>query len=87
MKITKDDLTKEELQNIFSHKDNKSDNAARLDDSMRFIGTKEVASLMGCSIPVARQTMRRKDFPLVMCGKNLKVMKSELIKWASQRRV
>lgn len=87
MKITKDDLTKEELRNIFSHKDNKSDNAARLDDSMRFIGTKEVASLMGCSIPVARQTMRRKDFPLVMCGKNLKVMKSELIKWASQRRV
>ena len=87
MKITKDDLTKEELHIIFSHKDNKSDNAARLDDSMRFIGTKEVASLMGCSIPVARQTMRRKDFPLVMCGKNLKVMKSELIKWASQRRV
>lgn len=87
MKITKDDLTKEELRNIFSHKDNKSDNAARLDDSMRFIGTKEVAALMGCSIPVARQTMRRKDFPLVMCGKNLKVMKSELIKWASQRRV
>lgn len=87
MKITKDDLTKEELCNIFSHKDNKSDNAARLDDSMRFIGTKEVAALMGCSIPVARQTMRRKDFPLVMCGKNLKVMKSELIKWASQRRV
>lgn len=87
MKITKDDLTKEELRNIFSHKDNKSDNAARLDDSMRFIGTKEVAALMGCSIPVARQTMRRKDLPLVMCGKNLKVMKSELIKWASQRRV
>ena len=87
MKITKDDLTKEELRNIFSHKDNKSDNAARLDDSMRFIGTKEVAALMGCSIPVERQTMRRKDFPRVMCGKNLKVMKSELIKWASQRRV
>ena len=54
---------------------------------MKFIGTKEVAALMGCSIPVARQTMRRKDFPLIMCGKNLKVMKCELIKWASQRRV
>ena len=32
-------------------------------DLMQFIGTKEVAALMGCSIPVARQIMRRKDFP------------------------
>ena len=54
---------------------------------MTFIGTKEIAQLMGCSVPVARQIMRRKDFPLVMCGKNLKVMKSEFIKWASERRV
>lgn len=58
-----------------------------LDDSMRFIGTKEVAQLMGCSVPIARQIMRRRDFPLIMCGKNLKVMKSEFIKWASERRV
>ena len=56
-------------------------------DLMKFIGTKEVAALMGCSIPVARQIMRRKDFPLVKCGKNLKVMKSKLIEWASVRRV
>ena len=54
---------------------------------MQFIGTKEVAELLGCSIPVARQVMQRKDFPLVMAGKNLKVMKSEFIKWASQRRI
>lgn len=87
MKLTKDDFTKEELRRIFSYKDNNNYNSAALDDSMQFIGTKEVAALMGCSIPVARQTMRRKDFPLVMCGKNLKVMKSELIKWASERRV
>ncbi len=58
-----------------------------LDDGMRFIGTAEVAKLMGCSVPVARQIMRRRDFPLIMCGKNLKVMKSEFIKWASERRV
>ena len=54
---------------------------------MQFIGTKEVAALMGCSIPVARQIMRRKDFPLVKCGKNLKVMKSRFIAWASERRI
>ena len=58
-----------------------------LDYGMRFIGTKEVAELMGCSVPIARQIMRRGDFPLIMCGKNLKVMKSEFIKWASERRV
>ena len=63
------------------------ENTAALDDGMRFIGTKEIAQLMGCSVPVARQIMRRKDFPLVMCGKNLKVMKSEFVKWASERRV
>ena len=60
---------------------------AVLDDGMRFIGTKEIAELMGCSVPVARQIMRRKDFPLIMCGKNLRVMKSEFIRWASERRV
>ncbi len=54
---------------------------------MQFIGSKEIAQLMGCSIPVARQIMNRKDFPLVKCGKNLRVMKSEFIKWASERRV
>ena len=54
---------------------------------MQFIGTKEVAALMGCSVPVARQIMRRKDFPLIKCGKNLKVMKCKLIAWASERRI
>ncbi|MBO7519608.1 MAG: hypothetical protein J6T73_02420 [Clostridia bacterium] len=57
------------------------------DEEMRFLGTKEVAALMGCSIPVARQIMRRKDFPLIKCGKNLKVMKCKLIDWASVSRV
>ncbi len=87
MRITKEELTKDELKHIFSRKDKKNDTSAQLDDSMRFIGTKEVAALMGCSIPVARQTMRRKDFPLVKCGKNLKVMKSKFIEWASEKRI
>lgn len=54
---------------------------------MSFIGSKEIAQLMGCSVPIARQIMKRKDFPLIKCGKNLKVMKSEFIKWASERRI
>ena len=55
--------------------------------NMQFIGTKEIAELMGCSIPIARQIMHRKDFPLIKCGKNLRVMKSEFGRWASERRV
>ena len=57
------------------------------DESLQFIGTKEIAQYMGCSIPVARQIMRRKDFPLVKCGKNLRVMKREFVRWASERRL
>ena len=86
MMIKKEDLTPEELKRIFLHKSTGNANTG-FDDGMKFIGTKEVASLMGCSIPIARQIMKRKDFPLIKCGKNLKVMKSEFIKWASQRRV
>ncbi len=56
-------------------------------NAMQFIGSKEIAALMGCSIPVARQIMRRSDFPLVKCGKNFRVMKSEFIRWASERRI
>lgn len=86
MRITRDDLTKEEIERIFSYKFRKYQKQSNADDSMQFIGTKEIAKLMKCSVPVARQIMHRKDFPLIMCGKNLRVMKSEFIKWASQRR-
>ena len=65
------------------------DNALTVEEKnmMKFIGTKEVAELMGCSVPVAREIMRRKDFPLVKCGKNLKVMKSQFLKWASTQHI
>lgn len=86
MRITRDDLTKEQIERIFSYKFRKNQKQSNADDSMQFIGTKEIAKLMKCSVPVARQIMHRKDFPLIMCGKNLRVMKSEFIKWASQRR-
>lgn len=56
-------------------------------NSMQFIGSKEIAYLMGCSMPIARQIMRRKDFPLVKCGKNLKVMKSAFLKWAAEKHI
>ena len=86
MIITREDMTKEQIDRIFSYKSRKAQKQMNLDDGMQFIGTKEIAKLMKCSIPVARQIMHRKDFPLIKCGKNLRVMKSEFIKWASQRR-
>ena len=54
---------------------------------IEFIGTKEIAKMMGCSLPVARAILHRPDFPLVKCGKNLKVMKSAFAEWAKERRL
>ena len=51
-----------------------------------FYGTKEVAEVLQCSIPTARDIMRRKDFPAVMVGRKAKVLKSALEKWAQTRR-
>ncbi len=85
MVISQNEITDEQIDISNTNDESKTDEIA--DDGLRFLGTKDIAKLMGCSIPVARQIMKRKDFPLVMCGKNLKVMKSEFIKWASQRRV
>ena len=50
-------------------------------------GTKEVADFFHCSLPTAREIMRRKDFPLLKLGGKWMVLKSSLIKWASERRV
>ena len=56
------------------------------DEDINFIGTKELAELMGCSIVQARQIMHREDFPMIRIGKEMKVMKCKLIEWASMRR-
>ena len=52
-----------------------------------FYGTKEVAKLFRCSIPTAREIMRRADFPLLIFGGKWMVLKSALIKWASEKRI
>ncbi len=50
-------------------------------------GTKEVAKFFHCSIPTAREIMRRGDFPLLKLGGKWMVLKSALIKWASEKRI
>ena len=47
----------------------------------------DVAKIIGCSIPTARKLFYRNDFPAIKVGKNLKVLKSEFIKWCSERRM
>lgn len=54
---------------------------------MEFMNTKEVADALGCSLPTAREVMRRKDFPLIKVGKNYKVLRPAFITWAESRRI
>ena len=54
---------------------------------MKFIGTKEVARILGCSLPTARNIMLRADFPLIRVGKNYKVSEQAFLEWSKQRRV
>lgn len=51
-----------------------------------FYGTKEVAQMLHCSIPTAREIMRREDFPLLIVGGKWLVLKTALIQWAMQKR-
>ncbi len=56
-------------------------------NKIEFYGTKDVAALLGCSIPTARQLFYRKDFPALKIGKNLRVSKIAFEQWASERRI
>lgn len=56
------------------------------DNKLIFYNTKEVAAALNCSIPTARQLFHRADFPALKIGKNFRVEKSALEKWASERR-
>ncbi len=61
--------------------------AENKDQGIIFYGTKEVAKMLECSIPTARNLMRRADFPLIMVGTNLKVSKAAFEKWTMERRI
>lgn len=51
-----------------------------------FYDTKEMAKMLCCSVPTAREIMLRADFPLIRTGKILRVSKSALEAWTMQRR-
>lgn len=54
---------------------------------IKFLGTKEVAKALGCSLPTARRIMHRPDFPLIRVGKNMRVSQQSFIQWAETRRI
>ena len=58
-----------------------------MSEDIKFIGTKEVAEALGCSLPTARNIMLRVDFPLIRVGKNLKVEQNAFLNCSQKRRV
>ena len=57
-----------------------------METTIKFMNTKEVAKVLGCSLPTARRIMQREDFPLIRVGKNMKVSPEALRDWTKNRR-
>ena len=51
-----------------------------------YYNTSDIADCLNCSLKTARDIMRRPDFPLIMVGKNFKVLKEAFIEWSMHRR-
>lgn len=56
-------------------------------EKKKTLNTKEVAEILRCSIPTARNIMLHHDFPLIMAGKNMRVYEEAFHKWLMQRHV
>lgn len=54
-------------------------------EELKFYGTKDVARILGCSLPTARDVMMRYDIPLIRVGKNMKVSSKALEEWSMKR--
>ena len=63
--------------------------AAETTDNSELViyGTKEVAKMFRCSIPTAREIMRREGFPLLVFGGKWMVERDALKKWVSEKRI
>lgn len=79
-------MTKDDVERIQKWLTVIQSQRVQADYNASFIGAKEVAKYMGCSVAEARNIMRREEFPTVKVGKALKVMRGAMIQWASERR-
>lgn len=57
------------------------------DHNIVFLNSEQVAQRLQCSLPTARQIMRRADFPLIRVGRSFMVLESAFKEWANKRRI
>ena len=49
--------------------------------------SRDVSAILRCSLPTARDVMKRPDFPLLRIGRRLCVLRSAFFEWAKHRRI
>lgn len=57
----------------------------REDIKKKTLSTSDVAEFLDCSEKKARELMKSKGFPLLMVGKNMKVLKTSFDKWIEKQ--
>lgn len=70
----------ERLFNLYSQINN-------MQEAQDYLTAEDIAKIMGCTIVAAREYMNRPDFPLIRCGKGLKVNRLAFLAYNQQRRV
>ncbi len=58
-----------------------------MNETLKFLNTKDVAKALGCSLPTARSIMLRAEFPLVMVGRAMKVSEKAFEEWSKKRHI
>lgn len=56
-------------------------------DAEDYYTPEQVAKILGCTVPSAREYMRRPDFPRIECGKTVKVNRLAFLLYNMERRV
>lgn len=58
-----------------------------MNESIKFLDTKDVAKALRCSLPKARQIMCQANFPLIKVGKVMRVSEEAFRNWSLKRRI
>ena len=59
---------------------------SNMQEAEDYLTTEDVAKILGCTVVSAREYMNRPDFPLIECGKGLKVNRLAFLMYNMQRR-
>ena len=57
------------------------------DDQMVFLNTKEVAAILGVSLPTVRHIFHNPGFPTIRAGRKLIVNREAFLEWAQKRHI